>query len=100
MLTNSSSATSINLDVNGMLHDGEGCSLPVTEALHAARIHLYLEWTIEQLVQLLEEIKRQKILDLELASQIESELLEARAAIAISKDLEWRPPQSRRVSVD
>jgi hypothetical protein len=100
MLRNYSSAKAINLDVNGVLHDGEGCSLPVADALHAARIHSYLEWTIEQLIQLLEEIKSQKNSDLELASKIESELLEARAAIAVSKDPSWRPPQSPRISVD
>jgi hypothetical protein len=100
MLRNSSQATSITLDSEGMLHDGEGCVLAVSDALHSARVHTYLEWTLDQLVQLLVEIKQSGNLNQDLVSKLDSELIEAQNALEISKNPLWRPQPFPRVISD
>jgi hypothetical protein len=100
MLRNSSQTTSITLDSEGMLHDGEGCVVAVSNALHSARVHTYLEWTLDQLVQLLVEIQKSGNINKDLVSKLDSELIEAKNALEISKNPLWRPQPFPRVSPD
>ena len=100
MLRNSSKTTSITLDSEGMLHDGEGCVVAVSNALHSARVHTYLEWTLDQLVHLLIEIQKSGNINKDLVSKLDSELIEAKNALEISKNPLWRPQPFPRVSPD